>query len=130
MRAAAGGLATTLGVTRAAWAHSTLPPDAALQALVEGNQRFVSKQRTSFEEDLTVLKQKTVGTQEPFAAVLSCADSRVPVELIFDQSIGRVFVTRIAGNVATAEIIASWSTAPPCSGRRPSWFWPMRAAAP
>ena len=42
-----------------------------------------------------------------FAAVLSCADSRVPVELIFDQTIGHIFVTRVAGNVATSEIIAS-----------------------
>ena len=45
--------------------------------------------------------------QEPFAAVLSCADSRVPVELIFDQSIGHVFVTRVAGNIATSPMIAS-----------------------
>jgi len=53
------------------------------------------------------LKQQTVDKQEPFAAVLSCADSRVPVELLFDQTIGHIFVTRIAGNVATSEIIAS-----------------------
>ena len=53
------------------------------------------------------MKEKTVSKQEPFAAVLSCADSRVPVELIFDQTIGHIFVTRIAGNIATSEIIAS-----------------------
>ena len=62
---------------------------------------------TSFNEDLELLKTKTAEKQEPFAAVLSCADSRVPVELIFDQSIGHLFVTRDAGNVATAELIAS-----------------------
>ena len=45
--------------------------------------------------------------QEPFAAVLSCADSRVPVEIIFDQSIGHLFVTRVAGNMVTPEIMAS-----------------------
>ena len=45
--------------------------------------------------------------QKPFASVLSCADSRVPVELMFDQSIGQVFVNRIAGNIATTEIVAS-----------------------
>ena len=43
----------------------------------------------------------------PFAAVLSCADSRVPVELVFDQSIGRLFVARVAGNITTPEIFAS-----------------------
>jgi carbonic anhydrase len=53
------------------------------------------------------LKQHTTEKQEPFAAVLSCADSRVPVELVFDQTIGHIFVTRIAGNIATSEIIAS-----------------------
>ncbi|WP_216856915.1 carbonic anhydrase [Acidisoma sp. S159] len=69
--------------------------------------RFVAKQLTSFQEDLDILKQNTVAKQEPFAAVLACADSRVPVELVFDQSIGHVFVTRVAGNIASAEIIAS-----------------------
>jgi carbonic anhydrase len=62
---------------------------------------------TALDEDLKILKQKTVDQQEPFAAVLSCADSRVPVEFIFDQSIGRIFVSRVAGNVITPEIIGS-----------------------
>jgi len=53
------------------------------------------------------VKDKTVGKQEPFAGVLSCADSRVPVELVFDQTIGHIFVTRVAGNCVTPEIIAS-----------------------
>jgi carbonic anhydrase len=54
-----------------------------------------------------MLKEKNLEKQEPFAAVLSCADSRVPVELVFDQSIGHIFVTRVAGNFAATEIIAS-----------------------
>jgi carbonic anhydrase len=100
----------------AAWparasAQRTLPfpdtPDAALQALLDGNKRFVDRKLTSFDEDLTILKQNTVEKQEPFAALLSCADSRVPVELVFDQSIGHLFVVRVAGNVATSEMIAS-----------------------
>jgi carbonic anhydrase len=62
---------------------------------------------TAHELDLAILKQNTIEKQEPFAAVLSCADSRVPVELIFDQSLGHIFVTRIAGNVLTPEIVAS-----------------------
>lgn len=88
-------------------AQTSLSPDAALQQLLDGNQRFAEGRLTSFNEDLNVLKAKTVDKQEPFAAVLSCADSRVPVELIFDQSIGHVFVTRVAGNIATTPIIAS-----------------------
>jgi carbonic anhydrase len=88
-------------------AQTSLTPDAALQELLAGNQRFASNQLTSIEHDLAALKEHTVGKQEPFAAVLACADSRVPVELVFDQTIGHVFVTRVAGNMVTPEIIAS-----------------------
>jgi len=88
-------------------AQSVLTPDAALQELMAGNQRFTSGRMTSHEQDLAILKQNTIEKQEPFAGVLSCADSRVPVELIFDQTIGHIFVTRVAGNVVTPEIIAS-----------------------
>jgi carbonic anhydrase len=92
---------------RRALAQTTLSPDAVLARLMDGNARFVAGRLDSFDEDLAVLKQNTVDQQEPFAAVLSCADSRVPVELVFDQSIGHVFATRVAGNVCTPEIIAS-----------------------
>ena len=88
-------------------AASAATPDQALQQLIDGNRRFTEGRMTAFDEDLAILKQKTAGKQEPFAAVLSCADSRVPVELIFDQSIGHLFVTRVAGNVASSEVIAS-----------------------
>jgi carbonic anhydrase len=88
-------------------AQTALSPEAALQQLIDGNGRFAEGRMTSFEEDLDILKAKTAEKQEPFAAVLSCADSRVPVELIFDQSIGHLFVTRVAGNIATSELIAS-----------------------
>jgi len=115
LRAATGGalagLITAAGIEFAAprpvLAQSTLSPDAALQQLMDGNRRFTSGRLTAFDEDLGILKQKTIEKQEPFAAVLSCADSRVPVELIFDQSIGHIFVTRVAGNIATPEIIAT-----------------------
>jgi carbonic anhydrase len=72
-----------------------------------GNKRFTAAKMTSYEHDLEILKQHNAEKQEPFAAVLSCADSRVPVELIFDQSIGHIFVTRVAGNVICPEIVAS-----------------------
>jgi carbonic anhydrase len=92
---------------RSGLAQSKLTPDAALQALMEGNRRFAADRPTAHEQDLAILKQNTTEKQEPFAAVLSCADSRVPVELVFDQSLGHIFVTRVAGNVVTSEIIAS-----------------------
>src|SRR5947207_15414655 len=62
---------------------------------------------TSFNDDLKLLKEHTAEGQAPFASVLSCADSRVPVELVFDQTIGHLFVCRVAGNIATAALIAS-----------------------
>jgi carbonic anhydrase len=104
---AAGGLLAGLDQHGAAWAQTALSPDAAVARLMDGNRRFVEKRLISFQEDLDILKQNTTEKQEPFAAVLSCADSRVPVEVIFDQTIGHVFVARVAGNVASAEIIAS-----------------------
>ena len=88
-------------------AQTTLTPEMALKELVDGNKRFVDVQLTSFDLDLAILRNHTSELQQPFAALLSCADSRVPVELVFDQSIGQIFVTRVAGNVGTSEIIAS-----------------------
>jgi carbonic anhydrase len=111
MGGAVAGLVTAAGMEFAAprrvLAQTPLSPDAALQELLDGNRRFSSERLTSCEHDLAILKQHTVDKQEPFAAVLSCADSRVPVELIFDQTIGHIFVTRVAGNFAASEIIAS-----------------------
>ncbi|MGH7355537.1 MAG: carbonic anhydrase [Candidatus Rokuibacteriota bacterium] len=101
-----GGVPWTGRLARAT-AQTALTPDEALKRLLEGNKHFTAGRLTSVQEDLRRLKQKTAGKQEPFAAVLACADSRVPVEILFDQSIGHVFVTRVAGNVATAEIIGS-----------------------
>src|SRR5919109_1528971 len=104
--AAAAGVSGLIPRT-AIRAQTTLSPEAALQQLIDGNRRFAEGHLASFSEDLQVLKAKTVEKQEPFAAVLSCADSRGAVELVFDQSIGHLFVTRVAGNIATSAMIAS-----------------------
>jgi carbonic anhydrase len=81
-------------------------PQAALDELLVGNLRFTSGRTSAHRRDLTMLQQ-TLEKQEPFAAVLSCSDSRVPVEVIFDQTIGQLFVARVAGNIVTVEIVAS-----------------------
>ena len=96
-----------LAIPPRAHAQSTVTPDAAISELINGNKRFTSGRLTAHQQDLAILKEQTEEKQEPFVAVLSCADSRVPVELVFDQSIGHIFVTRVAGNVATPEIIGS-----------------------
>jgi carbonic anhydrase len=101
----AGGLQLTL--PSPAHAQSNLTPEAALHELMEGNKRYTSGKLKSFDEDLAIIRQHTEGKQEPFAAVLSCADSRLPAEIVFDQNIGRIFVCRVAGNIITPEIIGS-----------------------
>ncbi|MFT4114715.1 carbonic anhydrase [Silvibacterium sp.] len=107
LASALAGLGAGEALAPRAMAQSPLSPEEALKELMDGNARFVEGRLTSFAHDLEILKNHTVDKQEPFAALLSCADSRVPVELIFDQSIGHLFVTRVAGNVATPEIIGS-----------------------
>lgn len=111
MGGAAGGLVTPAAIEflspSSVRAQTTLTPEMALKELLRGNKRFVAVRMRSFELDLAILRNHTSELQQPFAAVLSCADSRVPVELVFDQSIGQIFVTRVAGNVTTSEIIAS-----------------------
>jgi len=111
LSAAAVGVAAQTGFgffsPKELYAQAAPGPDAAVAELLAGNQRFVAHQLTSIEHDLTILREHTVDKQEPFAAVLACADSRVPVELVFDQTIGHIFVTRVAGNVVTPEIIGS-----------------------
>lgn len=88
-------------------AQTNLTPDESLRHLMEGNERFAADNLGNLGQSLNILRQHTVEKQEPFAAVLSCADSRVPVELVFDQTIGGLFVTRVAGNFTTPEIIGS-----------------------
>jgi carbonic anhydrase len=101
------GLGATFALPAAARAQNNMSPDEALKQLMDGNKRFTGQQMTSFNDDLKMLKEKTAEGQAPFAALLSCADSRVPVELVFDQTIGKLFVCRVAGNIATADLIAS-----------------------
>ena len=84
-------------------AQTSLTPNEALRELMAGNERFDNNQLTSVEQDLKILRENTVEKQEPFAAVLACADSRVPIEFVFDQTVGRIFVTRVAGNIVTPE---------------------------
>jgi carbonic anhydrase len=105
--AAAGVVGAGITDGTVAFAQTVLDPDAVVRELMAGNERFAKGNLSSFAHDLTILKEGTVAKQEPFAAVLSCADSRVPVELIFDQTIGHLFVARVAGNMVTPEIIGS-----------------------
>jgi len=79
-----------------------MTPDEALQLLTDGNKRFVEGTLMHPRGSKTRVSDTAVD-QFPFAAFLSCADSRVPVEEIFDQGIGDCFVCRVAGNIATTQ---------------------------
>jgi carbonic anhydrase len=80
--------------------------DEAFRRLAEGNGRFVEGRPSGQGRD-EARRLAVAGGQHPFATVLSCSDSRVPVEILFDQGIGDVFVVRVAGNVADTDEIGT-----------------------
>jgi len=88
------------------WDPLSLSPEAALERLVEGNQRFRrgdggAAAGRGFEA------ARAAATQRPFAIVLGCSDSRTPVEIVFDQGFGDLFVVRVAGNIVAPSIVGS-----------------------
>ena len=91
-----------LAAPEPAIADNNILPAVALQRLIAGNARFVSRLRQDPNQDLARVTE-VAETQKPFAAILGCADSRFPAEIIFDRGIGDLFVCRVAGNVATPE---------------------------
>lgn len=102
----AAGLGRNAVAPEPAIAQNNISPDEAIERLMKGNQRFVTNKRQSPHQDMTRLTEVAKG-QNPFAAILGCADSRVPAEIVFDQGLGDLFVCRIAGNIATPEEIGS-----------------------
>ena len=91
-----------LAAPEPAIADNNVLPAVALQMLIAGNLRFVSRLRQDPNQDLARVTA-VAETQKPFAAILGCADSRFPAEIVFDRGIGDLFVCRVAGNVCTPE---------------------------
>ena len=85
--------------------QSKISPQKALNMLMDGNKRYVENRGNI--RDLQDQVKKTSKGQFPFAVILSCIDSRVPVELVFDQGIGDVFSARVAGNVVNEDMLGS-----------------------
>ena len=103
----AATIATTVGLAFASGGGAGISADEALQKLMDGNQRYVqSKMGTCASSDASA-REKLANSQHPYAVILSCSDSRVPPELIFDQSLGEIFVVRVAGNVADPIVLGS-----------------------
>ena len=100
------GLGAKLVFPDKAVAENDMTPDQALQSLMEGNQRFITRKTKNINRDFERLVA-VAKSQKPFAAILSCADSRIPSEIIFDRGFGDLFVCRVAGNVVTSEEMGS-----------------------
>lgn len=96
--------------------QTSLTPDLALQYLKEGNARFM--QNIKANRDLLEQANTTSAGQFPFAAILSCIDSRTSAELIFDQGLGDIFSIRIAGNILNDDILASMEYSCKLSGSK------------
>lgn len=89
-----------------AHSHNNLSASDALEKLKEGNQRFIEFKQKHPDEDKK-RRQEMLKGQHPFVVILSCSDSRVPPELIFDQGLGDIFEIRNAGNVLDEHVIGS-----------------------
>jgi len=96
--------------------QAALTPQAVLDGLKEGNQRFVNDNLTP--RDYTDQAAKTASGQYPEAIILSCVDSRVPVETIFDKGVGDVFVGRVAGNFVNEDMLGSMEFATEVAGSK------------
>jgi carbonic anhydrase len=79
----------------------------ALDRLIAGNRRFVADKHASGDQANKVRRDELLESQEPFAIILGCSDSRVPAELVFDQGLGDLFVIRVAGNIIAPSLIGS-----------------------
>jgi carbonic anhydrase len=87
------------------WDPTSLSPEQALRRLVEGNQRFRDQRAASSARSWS--GQLAAEAQRPFAIVLGCSDSRTPVEILFDEGFGDLFVVRIAGNIVAPSVVGS-----------------------
>jgi carbonic anhydrase len=96
--------------------QDALTPDIVIQSLKEGNKRFMNNDLTARDHSAQV--RKSVKAQFPKAIILSCVDSRVPVEDVFDRGIGDVFVARVAGNFVNEDILGSMEFACKVSGSK------------
>ena len=96
--------------------QATTSPQSALERLRDGNQRFMG--RTPLERNWADDIAATASGQFPFAFVLGCIDSRVPVETVFDQGIGDIFTSRVAGNIVNEDVLGSMEFACKLAGSK------------
>ncbi|WP_431124871.1 carbonic anhydrase family protein [Flagellimonas flava] len=103
-------------ITQTKETQAALTPQAAWDLLKEGNSRFVETNQA--DRDLLAQVAQTASGQFPFATILSCIDSRVSAELIFDQGVGDIFSARVAGNIVNEDILGSMEFACKLAGTK------------
>jgi carbonic anhydrase len=101
------GLLSAWGAFAMASSGVGVTADEALQKLQDGNKRYVESKMNTCGETNAAARAKLAQSQKPYAIILSCSDSRVPPELIFDQTLGEIFVVRVAGNVPDPLVLGS-----------------------
>ena len=109
-------LAEAAGVALTREAQAAITPTKALAMLKQGNERFVSGK--AIERDYLAQVKQTAEGQFPFAAVVSCLDSRIPPAIVFDRGIGDLFVARVAGNFVNDDILGSLEFATKLAGAK------------
>jgi len=109
-------LADAAGVALTREAQAAITPTKALAMLKQGNERFVSGK--AIERDYLAQVKQTSKGQFPFAAVVSCLDSRIPPAIVFDRGIGDLFVARVAGNFVNDDILGSLEFATRLAGAK------------
>jgi carbonic anhydrase len=96
-----------LGTALASSTGPGVTADEALNKLMEGNKRYIENQMTGVKTCDVQARKKLATGQAPYAIILSCSDSRVPPELLFDEGLGEIFVVRVAGNVVDPVVLGS-----------------------
>jgi carbonic anhydrase len=109
-------MTTLLSTTQTAESQAAISPAEAIKMLKDGNSRFL--EGSPIDRALHQQVAATASGQYPFAVVLGCIDSRVPVETLFDQGIGDVFTARVAGNIVNEDLLGSMEFACKLAGSK------------
>lgn len=105
--AVAAGVSLVSALALASAGGAGITADEALSRLLDGNKRYVESKMNACGETTASAREKLAKGQKTYAIILSCSDSRVPPEIIFDKSLGEIFVVRVAGNVPDPIVLGS-----------------------
>ena len=100
-------LSLLVGIAFASSGGTDISADEALQKLMDGNRQYVENKMSNNKRSDAASRKALAHSQKPYAIILSCSDSRVPPEIIFDKGLGEIFVVRVAGNVPDPVVMGS-----------------------